>query len=93
MTEQSGVAMAVVSSILGGTALAVTRYLAGEADPITLAVLRWAIGFCCTLPVTVALLATQLVGEPITVNLVIGMGAVLAGIWLATTKVGEIGQR
>ena len=31
------------------------------------------------------LLATQLVGEPITPNLVFGLVAVFAGIWIATT--------
>jgi drug/metabolite transporter (DMT)-like permease len=32
------------------------------------------------------LLATQLVGEPITLNLIIGLVAVFAGIWIATTE-------
>ena len=36
-------------------------------------------------PVAAALLANQLVGEPITLNLVIGLVAVFAGIWIATT--------
>jgi drug/metabolite transporter (DMT)-like permease len=36
-------------------------------------------------PVAAALLATVLVDEPITPNLVVGMVAVLAGIWIATT--------
>jgi drug/metabolite transporter (DMT)-like permease len=49
--EWLGVLLAVVSSSLGGTAAAVTRYLVRDADPITLAVLRWAIGFLCLLPV------------------------------------------
>ena len=39
-----GVLIAVVSSSLGGAAAAVTRYLVGNADPITLAILRWGIG-------------------------------------------------
>ncbi len=39
-----GVLIAIVSSSLGGSAAAVTRYLAGNADPITLAILRWGIG-------------------------------------------------
>jgi drug/metabolite transporter (DMT)-like permease len=38
-------------------------------------------------PVAAALLATQLVGEPITPNLIAGLIAVFAGIWLATTEV------
>ena len=55
MGEWIGVAMALVSSCLGGTAAAITRYLAGNADPITLAILRWAIGFLCVLPAAVLL--------------------------------------
>ena len=39
--EWSGVAIALVSSCLGGTAGAITRYLVGSTDPITLAILRW----------------------------------------------------
>jgi len=45
LTELTGVLIAIVSSCLGGTAAAVTRYLVGNADPITLAILRWGIGF------------------------------------------------
>ncbi|HRK19717.1 MAG TPA: DMT family transporter [Hyphomicrobiaceae bacterium] len=37
-------------------------------------------------PVFAALLAAALVGEPITVNLMIGLVAVFAGIWVATTE-------
>src|SRR5206468_8943811 len=48
--EWIGVALALVSSCLGGTAAAITRYLVGNADPVTLAILRWGIGFLCLLP-------------------------------------------
>jgi drug/metabolite transporter (DMT)-like permease len=48
--EWFGVAIALISSCLGGTAAAVTRYLVLDADPITLAVVRWGIGFLCVLP-------------------------------------------
>ena len=37
-------------------------------------------------PIAAGLLATQLVGEPITLNLIIGLIAVFAGIWIATTE-------
>ncbi|HLJ21050.1 MAG TPA: DMT family transporter, partial [Stellaceae bacterium] len=37
-------------------------------------------------PLAAGLLATQLVGEPITLNLVAGLAAVFAGIWVATTE-------
>jgi drug/metabolite transporter (DMT)-like permease len=57
MAEATGVAIALVSSCLGGTAAAVTRYLVGDADPVTLAILRWGIGFACLLPVALLLRA------------------------------------
>jgi drug/metabolite transporter (DMT)-like permease len=38
-------------------------------------------------PVAAALLATQLVDEPITPNLVLGLVAVFAGIWIATSGI------
>lgn len=44
------VLIAIVSSALGGTGAAVTRYLVSDADPITLAMLRWGIGIACVLP-------------------------------------------
>ncbi len=55
MSEWIGVAIALVSSCLGGTAAAITRYLVGNADPVTLAILRWGIGFACLLPVALLL--------------------------------------
>ena len=57
MNEWAGVAIALVSSSLGGTAAAITRYLAGNTDPITLAILRWGIGFLCVLPAALLLKA------------------------------------
>jgi drug/metabolite transporter (DMT)-like permease len=53
--EWLGVGIAIVSSCLGGTAAAVTRYLVGNADPLTLAILRWGIGFVCVLPIALVL--------------------------------------
>ena len=55
MGEWIGVAIALLSSCLGGTAAAITRYLTGGADPIALAVLRWGIGFVCLLPAALLL--------------------------------------
>jgi drug/metabolite transporter (DMT)-like permease len=53
--EAFGVLLAIVSSSLGGTAAAITRYLSGGADPLTLAILRWGIGFVCVLPIALIL--------------------------------------
>jgi drug/metabolite transporter (DMT)-like permease len=50
VSEWIGVSIALASSFIGGTAAAITRYLVGSADPITLAILRWGIGFLCLLP-------------------------------------------
>lgn len=55
MGEWFGVLIALVSSALGGTAAAVTRYLVGSADPLTLSILRWGIGFVCVAPVALLL--------------------------------------
>ena len=40
-------------------------------------------------PIVASLLAMQLVGEPITIDLIVGMIAVFAGIWIATTEGGK----
>jgi drug/metabolite transporter (DMT)-like permease len=53
--EWIGVSIALLSSCLGGSAAAITRYLVGNADPITLAILRWGIGFACLLPTALLL--------------------------------------
>src|SRR3974390_352812 len=53
--EWVGVAIALLSSTLGGTAAAITRYLVTGADPISLAILRWGIGFVCLLPAALLL--------------------------------------
>jgi drug/metabolite transporter (DMT)-like permease len=55
LSEWIGVAIAIVSSCLGGSAAAVTRYLVSGADPIALAILRWSIGFACLLPAALLL--------------------------------------
>ena len=55
MGELTGVLLAIVSSSLGGTAAAVTRYLTGDADPLTLAILRWGIGILVVLPTALVL--------------------------------------
>jgi drug/metabolite transporter (DMT)-like permease len=72
MGEWIGVAIALISSCLGGTAAAVTRYLAGNADPITLAILRWAIGFLCVLPAAMLLRAKWPPREDWTAVVVLG---------------------
>jgi drug/metabolite transporter (DMT)-like permease len=43
-------------------------------------------------PIAAGLLATHLVGEPITLNLLIGLGAVFAGIWIATTDTNAVSK-
>ena len=43
-------------------------------------------------PIAAALLASQLVGEPIAPRLIFGLVAVLAGIWIAATERREPGN-
>jgi len=40
-------------------------------------------------PIAAGLLAAQLVAEPITLNLIAGLIAVFAGIWIATTATAQ----
>ena len=72
MNQTAGVLIAILSSCLGGSAAAVTRYLAAGTDPITLAVLRWAIGFMLVLPLALMRLGMKWV-------LAIGMAAWACG--------------
>ena len=51
----TGVIAAVVSSALGGTAAALTRYTIHQSDPVTLAAFRFGIGFVPILAVALAL--------------------------------------
>jgi drug/metabolite transporter (DMT)-like permease len=46
----NGVLAAVVSSALGGSAAALTRYAIAASDPVTLAAFRFGIGFVLFLP-------------------------------------------
>jgi drug/metabolite transporter (DMT)-like permease len=55
MDHTIGVLIALTSSCLGGSAAAVTRYLVANADPLTLALLRWGLGFLIVLPVTLVM--------------------------------------
>ena len=54
-SERAGVIAAVVSSALGGTAAALTRYAIGASDPVTLAAYRFGIAFALILPLALAL--------------------------------------
>jgi drug/metabolite transporter (DMT)-like permease len=55
VTERAGVVAAVVSSALGGTAAAVTRYVIGATDAVTLAAFRFGIGVILILPIALLL--------------------------------------
>jgi drug/metabolite transporter (DMT)-like permease len=54
-SERAGVLAAVASSALGGMAAAVTRFVIGATDPVTLAVFRFGLGFLFLLPVALVL--------------------------------------
>lgn len=55
MGEVGGVIIALVSSALGGSAAAVTRYLVASTDAVTIALIRWGFGVLAVLPVALVL--------------------------------------
>lgn len=55
MTDRIGVLIAVLSSTFGGTAAAVTRYVVGAIDPVTIAAFRFGIGIAALLPLALLL--------------------------------------
>jgi drug/metabolite transporter (DMT)-like permease len=55
MSERIGVLIAVLSSSFGGTAGAVTRYVVGVIDPVTIAAFRFGIGVLVLLPIALAM--------------------------------------
>src|SRR5262249_42215930 len=55
MNERAGVLIAVLSSAFGGTAAAVTRYVVGALDPVTIAAFRFGIGVVVLLPLALML--------------------------------------
>jgi drug/metabolite transporter (DMT)-like permease len=79
VTETIGVIIAIISSALGGTAAAVTRYLVINADPLTLAILRWGIGFIVVLPATLILRARW--PQPRDLPAIAGLGILFFGIF------------
>ena len=50
MGEGIGILAAVLSSAFGGTAAAVTRFVIGALDPVTIAAFRFGVGFVLLLP-------------------------------------------
>jgi drug/metabolite transporter (DMT)-like permease len=55
MSELAGVLIAIASSAFGGTAAAVTRYVVGVIDPVTIAAFRFGIGAAVLLPLALML--------------------------------------
>ena len=55
MNEGVGVAVAVLSSTLGGLAAVATRFIIGTVDPVTIAAFRFGGGFLFLLPIALAL--------------------------------------
>jgi len=53
--ERNGIVAALASSALGGSAGALTRYVIGAIDPVTLAAFRFGIAFLLVLPIALAL--------------------------------------
>src|SRR5687768_14532735 len=57
-SDRIGVLIAVASSTFGGTAAAVTRYVVGAIDPVTIAAFRFGIGVVVLLPLALLMRIT-----------------------------------
>jgi drug/metabolite transporter (DMT)-like permease len=55
MSERTGVLAAILSSTLGGTVAATTRFMIADVDPLTLGALRFGGAFLVLLPIVLAL--------------------------------------
>jgi drug/metabolite transporter (DMT)-like permease len=55
MNERIGVLIAILSSTFGGMSGAVTRYMVGAVDPVTLASFRFGVVFLVSLPLALLL--------------------------------------
>jgi drug/metabolite transporter (DMT)-like permease len=55
MSARAGMLAAILSSALGGTAPAITRYLVSSIDAVTLSAFRFGIAFLFVLPIAVVL--------------------------------------
>src|SRR5205807_5445399 len=53
--EALGIIAAILSSAVGGINTAATRFAIGATDPVTLAALRFGLGFLLLLPIALAL--------------------------------------
>lgn len=55
MNQRIGVLVAILSSACGGMAVAVTRFIVGTLDPVTIGAFRYGLGFLFLLPVACAM--------------------------------------
>ncbi len=79
MSELLGVLAAMLSSAIGGTSIAATRFVVGRTDPMTLGALRFGIGFLGLLPL--ALLQAEAWPARRDWLLVAGLGALFFGVF------------
>jgi drug/metabolite transporter (DMT)-like permease len=81
MGEGAGVLMAMLSSAIGGSAAAFIRFMIGSTDPVTLAALRFGLGFILLLPVALWLRSRWPAGRDWPG--VIGLGVLFFGLCFA----------
>ena len=73
MSEALGVLAAILSSLLGGTTVAGTRYLVNELDALTIAALRHGVGALCFLPIAIYALRTNRSRRDLTAAALLGI--------------------
>lgn len=63
--------------MLVGAGIVASRHVVADVPPLTLAMLRYAIGFAC-------LLGALLLGESLQAHLLAALALIAVGLWLAT---------
>jgi drug/metabolite transporter (DMT)-like permease len=71
--ETLGLLAACLSSLLGGSAVVATRYIVGQTDPLTLALLRYAIGVAILLPIALLLRKSHIARRDIPALILLGI--------------------
>jgi drug/metabolite transporter (DMT)-like permease len=86
--QTAGIVAACASSMLGGTAVVVTRILVEQVDPLTLAALRYGLGAACLVPLV--LLARLRLPDRRDLLPIAGLGFIFFAlfVWLFNTALG-----
>jgi len=87
--EGWGMAAAALSSLIGGTAVATTRFVVAGLEPLPLVLLRFAIGATCLLPLLLLRPAAGPRGRDLALTLLLGVWFFALFPWLFTLSLAR----